>query len=142
MQERGIYSWSTANWKRRVLLQPDPKYAGKKLVAGLLAVSGVSAGLQGLPSTSVQQGRQQAECGPAFAQSMLRHWEAVAEGWRLPLPATGLLGQVASLDSLFDSCVSASGHSTAGPAPHGVLDAPGQEHGAHGAHRACGGAQR
>lgn len=44
MQERGIYLWSTANWKRRVLLPPDPKYAGKKLLAGLLAVSGVSAG--------------------------------------------------------------------------------------------------
>lgn len=42
-QERGIYSWSAGNgaWKRRVLLSPDPKYAGKKLAAGLLAVSAV-----------------------------------------------------------------------------------------------------
>lgn len=47
MQERGIYSWSTASWKRRVLLPPDPKYAGKKLIAGLLAVSAVSAGWLG-----------------------------------------------------------------------------------------------
>ena len=41
-QERGIYAWSTGSWKRRVLLAPDPKHAGKKLAAGLMAVSGVS----------------------------------------------------------------------------------------------------
>jgi hypothetical protein len=41
-QERGIYTWSTGSWKRRVLLAPDPKHAGKKLAAGLMAVSGVS----------------------------------------------------------------------------------------------------
>lgn len=36
--------WSTSSWKRRVVLAPEAKYAGKKLAAGLLAVSGVSAG--------------------------------------------------------------------------------------------------
>jgi hypothetical protein len=41
-QERGIYTWSTGSWKRRMLLAPDPKHAGKKLAAGLMAVSGVS----------------------------------------------------------------------------------------------------
>lgn len=41
-QERGIFSWSTSTWKRRVLLPPDSKYAGKQLAAGLLAVSSVS----------------------------------------------------------------------------------------------------
>ncbi|PSC69692.1 Transducin WD40 repeat-like superfamily [Micractinium conductrix] len=39
-RERAIYAWSTNSWKRRVLLAPDPKYAGKKLAAGLLAISG------------------------------------------------------------------------------------------------------
>ena len=42
-QERGIYAWSTASWRRRVLLPPDPKYANKKLAAGLMAVSAVRA---------------------------------------------------------------------------------------------------
>ena len=42
-QERGIYAWSTASWRRRVLLSPDPKYANKKLAAGLMVVSAVRA---------------------------------------------------------------------------------------------------
>eukprot|EP00887_Chlorella_sp_A99_P003020 scaffold9.g3020.t1 len=39
-RERGIYCWAGATWRRRQLLGPDPKYEGKKLGAGLMAVSG------------------------------------------------------------------------------------------------------
>ena len=43
LQERTIYSWSTATWRRRLLLPPEARYAGRELSAALIAVSGVGA---------------------------------------------------------------------------------------------------
>lgn len=36
-----MYAWNTATWRRRLLLPPQARYAGKELAAGLMAVSGV-----------------------------------------------------------------------------------------------------
>lgn len=39
MQERNIFSWSRATWKKEVILVSESKYAGRPLVSGMLAVS-------------------------------------------------------------------------------------------------------
>jgi hypothetical protein len=114
-QERGIYCWSTATWKRRVLLPPDPKYAGKPLAAGLLAVSGVGGAAVGSDAAwccwdPLLSGCQQRQRGRSRACA------------RRPACAP-------------------SQQKCAGPAPRAVLDAAGQEHRAHGAHSAGGRAQ-
>ena len=43
-RERTVFAWDTTTWARRLLLPADPKYSGRKLAAGLLAVSGVRGG--------------------------------------------------------------------------------------------------
>lgn len=39
MQERNIFAWSTRTWKKEMILVAEPKYAGRPLVSGMLAVS-------------------------------------------------------------------------------------------------------
>ncbi len=36
-----MYSWSAGSWRRRLLLPPEQRYAGKELTSALMAVSGV-----------------------------------------------------------------------------------------------------
>ena len=38
-RERNLFAWSTATWKKEVLLVAEAKYAGRPLVSGMLAVS-------------------------------------------------------------------------------------------------------
>ncbi|GAB4816914.1 hypothetical protein N2152v2_003960 [Parachlorella kessleri] len=39
-RERTMYCWSTATWRRRLLLPPEGRYAGKELTLAAMAVSG------------------------------------------------------------------------------------------------------
>ena len=109
-KERSLYAWGSSTWRRRVLLPPDPKYAGKKLAAALLAVSPVS--------------------GPAMRRRALCNIATLAGA-----------SDCRQADALIAPALPVPVRPHAGAAAHRVLDAAGQEHGAHGAHRAARPAQ-